>query len=93
MSHTPEPWFAEAKTVGEHTYYIVRTRGLRPTTIADCWVLGRSEAEQKANAELIAASPDLLAALTYIVAWDGDAWDGFHARELAKAAIAKAEGH
>jgi hypothetical protein len=44
-----------------------------------------------ANASLISAAPDLLAALEYIMAWDSD-WTVEQARTMARAAIAKAKG-
>jgi len=48
----------------------------------------------EADARLIAAAPELLEALKYIVAWspDGDKWNAERARDMARAAIAKAEG-
>ncbi len=48
----------------------------------------------KANGPLIAAAPDLLAALQYIVAWSPDAgrWNAETARDMANAAIARATG-
>lgn len=48
--------------------------------------------EVAANARLIAAAPDLLAALEYIVAWKPLDWDAAKARGMARAAIAKAKG-
>lgn len=41
---------------------------------------------------LFAAAPDLLEALRYIVAWDGDDWNACQARDMALRAIAKATG-
>jgi hypothetical protein len=49
----------------------------------------------KANARLIAAAPDLLAALKAVNSWyssDGDAEELLQALGLAEQAIAKAEG-
>jgi hypothetical protein len=45
----------------------------------------------EANAALISAAPDLLAALEYIMAWDSD-WTVEQARTMARAAILKAKG-
>ena len=43
-------------------------------------------------ARLIAAAPELLAALKYIAEWKPEGWSAERARDLARAAIAKAEG-
>ena len=48
--------------------------------------------EQQANAKLIAAAPELLKALKYIVEWKPDNWSPEIGRELARNAITKAEG-
>jgi hypothetical protein len=45
------------------------------------------------NTHLIAAAPDMLAALEYILSWTPENWDPEHARDLAKAAITKAKGN
>lgn len=47
--------------------------------------------EQAANARLMAAAPELLEALEYIVGW-GPNWDAEKARDMAREAIAKAKG-
>ena len=44
----------------------------------------------EANARLIAAAPDMLTALEYIVAWNPKDWNPEKARDLAHVAIAKA---
>ncbi len=56
--------------------------------VAQCWDDGHDEAECEANANLIAAAPDLLEALEAILeyAFDGPPYDA------AVAAIAKARG-
>jgi hypothetical protein len=50
--------------------------------------------EDAPEARLIAAAPDLLAALEYILDWspDGSKWSGETARDMGRAAIAKARG-
>jgi len=55
---------------------------------------GWNVAAQEANARLISAAPDLLAAISEIVkAADGEGWSALDAGfEAARAAIAKAEG-
>lgn len=87
--HTPGPWEAIEDTV--------RARGSQ-RAIADCgtWHVGTQD---KANARLIAAAPDLLDALKAAVEWiDPDEPDLVNREECAadlekaRAAIAKAEG-
>lgn len=53
------------------------------------------EDEANANARLISAAPELLEALRYIVDYDGPtgSWDPDKARNMARAAIAKATGN
>lgn len=81
--HTPGPWEAIGAEV-----YAPAPATVRPL-IARC-IYGPPD--ERANAHLIAAAPDLLEALRYIVAWNPDGWDGDRARAQALAAIAKAEG-
>ena len=80
--HTPGPWEINER------YIIARSkRGLR--TICQ-W----SSYSDEPNARLIAAAPDLLAALRAMVdAWDMSGEEGQHRRiwDDARAAIAKAE--
>lgn len=67
--HTPGPWTAlDHITVSEHTPQHVEVRGPRRIeAIADCFY-GRSNVEMFANARLIAAAPELLAALNECLA-------------------------
>lgn len=53
------------------------------------------EYEANANARLISAAPELLEALRYFVDYDGPtgSWDPNKARNMARAAIAKANGN
>jgi hypothetical protein len=55
----------------------------------DVWI---SVEEQKANAHLIAAAPDLLAALETLVRVHDTGQSDFGCLEIARAAIAKAKG-
>ena len=80
--HTPGPWEKA------EPFATVRAPG-RPC-IADCG--SRSDLDAQANARLIAAAPDLLAALEYIMAWTPNDWNAETARDMARAAIAKARG-
>lgn len=90
MKHTPGPWFAvrnscywevnPARKVGDYD---------TPFTVADCCASDPSNTTglQEANARLIAAAPDLLAAL---VALDHEY--GPKTLRMAQDAIAKATG-
>lgn len=86
MSHTPGPWHVDGvEIIADGGRCIV-------------WELGQSLEDRTADAALIAAAPDLLAALKTIAAnsdeeneWD--AVEKLHANlAAAEAAIAKAEG-
>jgi hypothetical protein len=81
-AHTPGPWLAEPSTDNRKTWHVVAPCGLRLA-----WRIGSPNEAQ--DARLIAAAPDLLAALKGILSIthrDHVAWDA------ARAAIAKAEG-
>jgi hypothetical protein len=87
-NHTPGPWgitgdrdAVEAQCPGApYKIIIAETIGYKHVRVP--------------NAILIAAAPELLAALEYIMAWspDGAKWDVETARSMARAAIAKARG-
>jgi hypothetical protein len=90
MKHTPGPWkihtFAQLNIVSANT-------GLLVASCADGWT-GQGN-EREANAALIAAAPDLLAALQLIAnseEYDGDSFvcDFATLQGVARAAIAKA---
>ena len=89
MTHTPGPWFASGTDV--------KPLGDRPFI---CWTgtPERDLSEAQANARLIAAAPDMLAALKALHAahraFSGsEDWGVYddEARAAAEAAIAKAE--
>lgn len=89
MTHTPGPWYAEGSDIGSAENITV---GVAIAGRTDDGYI--SHAQVQANANLMAAAPDLLDALKDALDvmgdWgaDGDpAWAG-----VAKAAIAKAEG-
>ena len=84
MSHTPGPW-ANDVTVPLKAIYCER-RGYSVV-----FVNGHREEEAHANARLIAASPDLLAALEAIVKADDAQELEQHHIEAARAALAKAK--
>jgi hypothetical protein len=92
--HTPAPWRVEGRTVygaksGHIISHGVNSHGDGPEGYV-CNTSGTSEAD----AQLIAAAPDLLKALTLITEMDGDQparsdWDMVR---IARTAIAKATG-
>lgn len=94
--HTPGPWsyfkgnFAHLEHPGiealDDTFSVV-ILGYKDRTEDDGGVRGRTAEEAEANARLIAAAPDLLAALKEILAADCK-----RTQEQAAAAIVKAEG-
>jgi hypothetical protein len=106
LKHTPGPWIATSYDSIEdaHDNGAFRwcddwpeERGRpsevwRGTTEGGATGLPGSVETTEANARLIAAAPDLLAALEYIVAWNPSDWSAEKARDLARAAIAKAKG-
>ena len=94
--HTPGPWVAK----GEHERGDIAWVDAGLLCIAEC-PTGEDGQKMLANARLIAAAPELLAALEdmlngwrYIRSTHGDlygvGWD--RAQEKAEAAIAKADG-
>lgn len=95
--HTPGPWAVEDPIGGElsiveaskptHEWKFIAAIYLRQGNDPDEF----PHAVSKANARLIAAAPDLLAALHKIVS-DGDYTAPEEMKRIARAAIAKAEG-
>ena len=88
MTHTPGPWLLEADEVTANDGdVIVADLGLFNSCVADEW---------QGNGRLIAAAPNLLAALKLIVQTHDMTCKGedcgISGIDLAKAAIAKAEG-
>jgi hypothetical protein len=90
-AHTPGPWFTT-----DGIYNEIKASSKRGKT----WVIARITAartghdEAKANARLIAASPDLLEALERLIERVSDLGANGFSQEVArgKAAIAKAKG-
>jgi hypothetical protein len=91
--HTPGPW--ECENYDNKLFVIADHMTGSP---AVCRILG-SDATVNADANLIAAAPDLLAALQNVMSWirnwspdftEDEDWDDD--RNAALAAIAKAEG-
>lgn len=96
--HTPGPWIHHVTSVYDNEprgFVKVAEEGVSDpsnlVTVATCWDASEGEVEGwagevEANARLIAAAPDLLAALYYALN-NGDDW-----RAMADRAIAKATG-
>lgn len=81
--HTPGPWrVVEDRAPSSLEVYAGKT------AIAECWRRADVETEI-ANARLIAAAPDLLKALEFVIRGVPDTWEGV---QKARAAIAKATG-
>ena len=89
-AHTPGPWFAQYDDNG---FYEI---GSEASSLRLAFTYGEGETDE-ANARLIAAAPELLAALKLYVLQDEFATDygygvGGEAKKTAEAAIAKATG-
>ena len=90
-AHTPGPWHVEGQ-------YVFSPPVASNPICATGRHLGQAIEEVEANARLIAAAPDLLGALRFILAFyepgqrhlDTEAWK--QAEGGARAAVAKAEG-
>jgi hypothetical protein len=103
VSHTPGPWEASPRDVTRDQYYINAYDG-RNGYFGIATVVPSALGHGEANARLIAAAPDLLAALSEIehalnharkhdcAGFDCSVCDSSRLAELARAAIAKAEG-
>lgn len=90
--HTPGSW-----SLGDLDHNGQRVVRAEHIEVATCWhhCVGGLEAQMEANARLIAASPDLLEALDWLVGCLGDGSlqnDGGFYLAKARAAIAKATG-
>lgn len=93
-AHTPGPWTAEPDTNGQNRRrYILSPRA---DIIGTVTTINGFEKECAANARLIAAAPDLLAALDDLLLWADIPDDGSRVavilRNNGRAAIAKATG-
>lgn len=96
MEHTPGPW-RDVSDTGDHPLgaSLVMTSGRGFTgidsTSIDCGISGQTLAECRANARLVAAAPDLLAALEDLVrAVESGAMDPGLQIDAAQRAISKA---
>jgi hypothetical protein len=95
VGHTPGPWIVnpfraqvDCQTLSEKGGLLPVARMLWPTD-------ERSEAETEANAQLIAAAPDLLDALSRAIKWLAVSDDPRSTKDLnaAEAAVRKARRH
>lgn len=94
-NHTPGKWAVHwAMAQGGEAHHIVDDRDMDDlSVIATVLFHDDVEGETKANARLIAAAPDLLAALQDLMDFDKmHTFDQITARRAAIAAIAKATG-
>lgn len=82
-AHTPGPWLIGAETPMRPTFTIYN----KPFGLGDV-----AEVYSDADANLIAAAPDLLDALVRLLKNDDEFLTAQGLRNLAKAAIAKATG-
>lgn len=92
-AHTPGPWSVEIDHQTETPEFI---RAYHKGEMFDIASLSDETEDIKANARLIAAAPDLLAALddllSYLEGYDHDYPEAAPKFDRARAAIAKAEG-
>ena len=90
MGHTPGPWSFDGDYVESLALLKPLFKPLSVATLADC---GHNT---EGNGILIAAAPELLAALKELVAYDDGSNEpedyGYELLQRCKAAIAKAEG-
>lgn len=99
VGHTPGPWKIRTAAIsGDRNSISITSNPASRNVIFHQWDHGNTplQAEDYANARLIAAAPELLAALKEMVEqYDGDDGDGRYEPqrlEREKAIIAKAEG-
>lgn len=96
--HTPGPWFVDLDIrpgMEWNNHIVARDGDLRICFMAHGGEYEDKQAEAEANARLIAAAPELLAALELLVKDVGDyeAWQRpCHALDVAREAITKAKG-
>jgi hypothetical protein len=81
--HTPGPW----RVVQDPTHLSLQVYG-QTLALFECWRRSDEQIEL-ANARLVAAAPDLLEALEFVIRGVPDTWEGV---QKARAAIAKATG-
>ena len=87
-THTPGPWGCSDTSYHAHDYRLTRPDG-SPLPLN---VIANDHSEQRANARLIAAAPDLLARLEEALDALEDCGGYANTARLCRAAIAKAKG-
>lgn len=91
---TPAPWLMARNNV--HSGRIATVHGCENNRWVEIWSTDwpESETEQESNANLIAAAPELLAALQLIISYHDDGNRDLHREdlEMARQAIKKALG-
>ena len=89
-THTPGPWACTYTSNHAHDYRLTKPNGSPLPVNAP----SNDRSEQRANADLIASAPDLLAALEWLrdEYCEGGALDGTEAERRILVAIAKAKG-
>lgn len=92
-THTPGPWTRDGTPEGLRICAPFDQLGPRGVTVAEVSRAWKDDAEARADANLIAAAPDLLAALSRLVEWIDCGCDpSSKSLDSARAAIAKARG-
>ena len=94
---TPGPWFHHGPSGSEHTAGgFIKSSDDRNSSPLICSIYGTGGQPHKANANLIAAAPDLLEALEQMIDEYGTAGDGWPRNNKvlrdARTAISKARG-
>ena len=95
--HTPGPWTAHKSTIGEYWYDITARANLDWDGASEMWsndpasANGDNDEEALANALLVAAAPDLLAACQRADEWIRSGYDGEAAYILDELCIAIAK--
>jgi hypothetical protein len=84
--HTPGPWLCEAVGIS----VACGQKKIVATFEIELEIEGASVFDMQANARLIAAAPELLAALEKIAEYPGESLP--FVQQLARAAVTKAEG-
>jgi hypothetical protein len=86
--HAPGPWKVKPYV---DAIDILDTNGVPVAHLADRAIADYVGMPPE-NARLIAAAPDMLSALLYIVRWKPSGWSAEAAQEMARSAIARATG-
>jgi len=90
MIHTPGPW--NIWRIGKHKIPAIANNNSGEKPPVDICTLDENNDNREADALLIAAAPDLLAALEEIYRLGGQFGKGQQMAEIARVAITKAKG-